>query len=78
MDFGATGVTGIAVSAVHKLRVALGLSAAAEPVKVVEPYQMLGEIGPDLRKAAGIDTAGLSGRTLFGFANRDWKAMAPV
>jgi hypothetical protein len=73
MDFGATGVTGIAASAAHKIRVALGLSAPGEPVKVVEPYQMLGEIAPDLRKALGIDTVGLGGRTLFGFENKDWK-----
>lgn len=73
MDFGATGVTGIAASTAHKIRVALGLSVPEDPLKVVEPYQMLGEIGPDLRKALGIDTVGLGGRTLFGFENKDWK-----
>jgi hypothetical protein len=73
MDFGATAVTGIAASIVHKLRVALGLSTQNESVRVVEPYQMLGEIGPDLRQALGIDTVGLTGTTLFGFENKDWK-----
>ena len=74
MDFGATPVTGIAASAVYAVRQALGLDAADEPVKVVEPYQMLGEVADDLRAALGIDVTGLGGRaTLFGFANQDWK-----
>ncbi len=74
MDFGATAVTGIAAGILYKLRQELGLDAPGEPVKVVEPYQMLGEVGADLREALGIDTAGVAGRrNLFGFENRDWK-----
>jgi hypothetical protein len=74
MDFGATAVTGIAASLVYRLRQALGLDEPGTPVKVVEPYQMLGEVAPDLRETLGIDTVGLPPRTtLFGFANRDWK-----
>ncbi len=74
IDFGATPVTGIAASAVYAVRQALGLDAAGEPVKVVEPYQMLGEVAADLRRALGIDVVGLGPRaTLFGFATADWK-----
>ncbi|HOZ49613.1 MAG TPA: uroporphyrinogen decarboxylase family protein [Candidatus Hydrogenedentes bacterium] len=74
LDLGASAVTGMHVSAVYKLRQALGLDVPGTPVKVVEPYQMLGEIAPDLVDALGVDVVGLGGRrTLFGFENRDWK-----
>jgi len=43
-------------------------------VKVVEPYQMLGEIDGVLRQALGIDVIGLTPRrTMFGFENQGWK-----
>jgi len=74
MDFGATAVTGIAASVVYGIRQALGLDAPGEPVKVVEPYQVLGEVGADMRKALGIDAVGVvKDRNLFGFENSDWK-----
>ncbi|HEO72607.1 MAG TPA: methyltransferase [Candidatus Hydrogenedentes bacterium] len=74
LDLGASAVTGMHVSAVYKLRQALGLDEPGAPVKVVEPYQMLGEIAPDLIDALGVDVVGLGGtRTLFGFENKDWK-----
>ena len=44
LDLGATAVTGMHVTAVAQLRQALGLDRPGTPVKVVEPYQMLGEI----------------------------------
>jgi hypothetical protein len=50
------------------------LDPPGKPVKVVEPYQMLGEIAPDLIDALGVDVLGLGGpRTMFGFENKDWK-----
>ncbi len=74
LDLGSTAITGISASVLHKLRVALGLCGPEDPVKVGEPYQMLGEVTDDLREALGVDTVGLGGRTgLFGFENRDWK-----
>ena len=74
LDLGATAVTGMHVSSVYKLRQALGLDKPGTPVKVVEPYQMLGEIGPDLMEVLGVDVVGLRGRrTMFGFENRDWR-----
>lgn len=74
IDFGASAVTGIAASAVYKLQVALGLHREGERVKVVEPYQMLGEIAADLREKLGVDCVGLEARkNLFGFENKNWK-----
>ena len=74
LDLGASAVTGMHASSVHQLRQALGLDSTGTPVKVVEPYQMLGEIAADLIEALGVDVVGLGGtRTLFGFENRDWK-----
>ena len=74
LDLGASAVTGMHVSSVHQLRQALGLDRAGTPVKVVEPYQMLGEIAPDLADVLGVDVLGLGGpTTMFGFENKDWK-----
>ncbi len=74
MDFGAGFQTGIAVSMVYKLRQELGLDAPGTPVKVIEPYQMLGEVKEDLREALGLDCAMVAGTgTIFGFPNKDWK-----
>jgi hypothetical protein len=72
MDFGSTAVTGIHVSAVTRLRQrVLGRNG---PVKVIEPYQMLGEIDEELREALGIDVAGVIPRkTIFGTQPGDWK-----
>lgn len=74
LDLGASAVTGMHVSSVCKLRQALGLDQPGTPVKVVEPYQMLGEIAPDLLDALGVDVVGLGGpKNMFGFENKDWK-----
>ena len=74
MDLGASAVTGMQVDTVYALRQALGLDMPGTPVKVVEPYQMLGEIGSDLREALGVDVVG-SGKlaNMFGFRNEGWK-----
>ncbi len=74
LDLGASAVTGMQVDTVYKLRQALHLDRPGTPVKVVEPYQMLGEIAPGLMEALGVDVIGLlSPRTLFGFRNEGWK-----
>jgi len=74
LDLGATAVTGMHVSSVYALRQALKLDPPGTPVKVVEPYQMLGEIQPDLLDAVGGDIVGLGGtKTFFGFRNEGWK-----
>ncbi|MFN2230972.1 MAG: uroporphyrinogen decarboxylase family protein [Anaerolineae bacterium] len=74
LDLGASAVTGIHVSSVYQLRQALGLDAPGTPIKVIEPYQMLGEVEPNLMDALGVDVVGLgSEKTLFGFKNEGWK-----
>lgn len=74
LDLGAMPVTGMHVDSVYLLRQALGLDAPGTPVKVAEPYQMLGEIQPDLMDALGVDVVGIGGPTNFyGFPNEDWK-----
>ena len=71
-DFGATTVTGIHILIVEKLRDYFGLER--RPVKVVEPYQMLGEIDSELVNMMNIDVIGLFGeKNMFGISNKDWK-----
>jgi hypothetical protein len=72
VDFGATTVTGIHVLIVEKLRDYFGLER--KPIKVIEPYQMLGEIDQDLIREMGIDVIGLFGeKNMFGISNTNWK-----
>ncbi|NOZ27945.1 MAG: methyltransferase [Chloroflexi bacterium] len=74
LDLGGSAVTGMHVSSVYQLRQALKLDPPGTPVKVVEPYQMLGEIKPDLMDALGVDVVPLeSPRTMFGFKKEGWK-----
>ena len=74
LDLGGSAVTGMHVSSVYLLRQALHLDPPGTPVKVVEPYQMLGEIQPDLMEALGVDVVQLgSPRNFFGFQNENWK-----
>ena len=75
VDLGGTPTTGIAASTLAALRRAV-LGEDHARVKVIEPYQMLGEVEDDLREALGIDVIGVGGRkTFFGFENRDWKPL---
>ena len=74
IDLGSTPTSGCHVSVVSRLRQALGLSEAGEPVKVIEPYQMLGEVADDLKDALGVDCVGLGFRgTFFGYKLEAWK-----
>ena len=74
LDLGASVVTGMHVDTVSLLRQRLGLDKPGTPVKVVEPYQMLGEIAPDLMDALGVDVVSLGGPSnMFGFRNENWK-----
>ena len=75
LDLGGSTVTGMHVDSVYKLRQALQLDPPDTPVKVVEPMQLLGEIGPDLLDALGVDVVGLSApTTIMGFRNEGWKS----
>jgi hypothetical protein len=72
VDFGATTVTGIHVLIVERLRNYYGLET--RPVKVIEPYQMLGEIDPELIKAMDVDVVGLFGeKNMFSVSNKEWR-----
>jgi uroporphyrinogen-III decarboxylase len=72
VDLGSTAVTGIHVLAIERLRDFYGLEK--RPVRLIEPYQMLGEIEDDLSEILHLDVIGiLASNTLFGFPNDDWK-----
>jgi len=72
IDFGGTLVSGIHVTSVAALREYYGLEK--HPVKVYEPYQMLGLLEDDLKEAIGVDVEGVEGRnTMFGFPIGNWK-----
>lgn len=74
LDLGGSGVTGMHVSTVYKLRQALGLDSPGTPVKIIEPYQLLGEVRSDLIEALGVDVVELTGTgTMFGFKKTGWK-----
>ncbi|MCL2303732.1 MAG: uroporphyrinogen decarboxylase family protein [Planctomycetaceae bacterium] len=74
VDFGGGGQTGLHVGVVYKLRQALKLDPPGTPVKVVEPYQMLGEVADDLRDYIGCDAVPLQGTgTMFGFPAIEYK-----
>lgn len=71
IDFGSTAVTGMHVTCVKALRDYYGLES--HPVKVVEPYQMLGLLEDDLLEVLHVDAVGVSPRdTMFGFPLKEW------
>jgi hypothetical protein len=74
LDLGGGPVTGMQVQSVYKLRQALHLDPPGTPITVTEPFQMLGEIAPDLVEALGVDVVGLGmPTTMLGFRNEGWK-----
>lgn len=74
LDLGGSPTTGMQANAVYILRQALELDPPGTPVKVIEPFQILGEIKPDLMEALGVDVVPLpSPRGFFGFENENWK-----
>jgi len=72
VDLGATPVTGIHVKVVEELREYFGLER--KPVRVTEPYQMLGEVEQDLAEAMELDVVGISPPAdMFGNRLEQWK-----
>jgi hypothetical protein len=68
-DMGSSAVTGIHVKALENLREHYGLEK--RPVRVIEPYQMLGLVEEDLMEAIGIDVVGAWGHdNLLGYSNQ--------
>lgn len=60
IDFGSTSVTGIHCKVVEALRQHYGLDQ--HPVRIIEPFQMLGEIESDLQEVIGVDCVPVFGR----------------
>ena len=74
VDLGGTLGSGAHVSVVANLRRVLRLDPPGTAVKVVEPYQMLGEIAADLQDRLKIDVVNVPGpKNHFGFAQTGWK-----
>ena len=72
IDFGSTAVTGVHASCVAALRDYYGLEK--RPVRIHEPFQMLGYLDDDLQDAMGVDVTGVFSRgTMFGFPAEGWK-----
>lgn len=72
VDFGSSPVTGIHVLIIEKLRDYFGLEK--RPVKVIEPYQMLGELDDELAELMDVDVIGFSPeKNMFGIVNDGWK-----
>ncbi len=73
VDFGAGGQTGMGICAVHRLRQAV-LGEEDYRVKVIEPYQMLGQIDESLHQILQLDVVGIHPPcNMFGFKNEGWK-----
>lgn len=72
VDLGAASTTGIHAEALSNLRRYLGLSPKRE--RISEPFQLLGEVDEEMRKALGIDIVGIGTNwTIYGFENTGWK-----
>ena len=64
IDFGSTAVTGIHCNVIQGLREHYGLKDI--PVRVIEPFQMLGEVDRELQEIIGVDVLPLFGsRNMF-------------
>jgi uroporphyrinogen-III decarboxylase len=73
IDFGSGGQTGMGAGAVSRLRRTV-LGDHNYRVKIIEPYQMLGEVDEQLRNALSVDVAGINTPSnIFGFPNCGWK-----
>jgi hypothetical protein len=71
LDFGAAPVTGIHVKKIAEFRRYYGLED--KPVKVTEPFQMLGEVDDELVKIWNVDTIGVGGKSdMFGHPQEDF------
>ncbi len=71
IDLGGTGQSGINASVLYQLRRELGLEE--HPIRIIEPYQLLGEVEEDVRQALGIDVVPLwAPMTLMGTRFNGW------
>ena len=72
LDFGGLSCTSMHVLLIDKLRDLFGLPK--HPVKVLEPFTMIGEFEDDLRGLLHIDTCNITAPgTVYGLTKTDWK-----
>ncbi|WP_373216674.1 uroporphyrinogen decarboxylase family protein [Ruminococcus sp. 5_1_39BFAA] len=75
LDLGSNGQTGMSASTLYRLRKAYGLDE--HPIRISEPFQLLGEVEEDLLKKVGADVVPLWNRgNLLGLSNnytKPWK-----
>lgn len=70
VDFGSTAVSGIHCKIVAELRDYYGLEK--RPVRILDSFQMLGEVDEELKAVMGIDTEGVFGpKDMFGLNGRE-------
>lgn len=73
VDFGAGGQTGIGAGSVYRLHQEL-IGDPNYRVKIIEPFQMLGEVDDKLKEALQLDVVGFDPpNNMFGFKNEGWK-----
>jgi hypothetical protein len=74
IDFGSGGQTGIMASTIYKLKKHFGLLEAGERIKIIEPYQVLGEVDEKLLAHLKLDVVGVFPLyNMFGFKNENFK-----
>jgi hypothetical protein len=74
VDLAGTHCSGAQVSVIAQLRKVLGLAKKGERIKVIDVYQMLGEVSLDLIDTLQLDIVMLPARwNIFGFENAGWK-----
>lgn len=72
IDFGGLSCGTMHASCIAKLRDYFGLEK--RPVKVLEPFIMIGEIDGDLKELLGVDACAVMGpTTAFGQKRENWK-----
>ncbi len=72
LDFGGGPTSGIHASLIYSLRRELGLDD--KPIKIVDVYQMLGEVDDELAKALEVDTVKvIDYNSMFGYRMDGWK-----
>jgi len=72
VDFGSAATTGIAASLLYKLRKHLNFEDI--PIKITDPYQMLGDVDDQLKTYIPTDVVSIMPQyNLFGFKNEKWK-----
>ena len=74
IDFGAGGQTGMMASLVYQIKEAFGLLEPDERIKIIESYQMLGEVDEKMQEYFGFDVVGVHPLSnMFGYKSEKYK-----